>query len=469
VVNGSVVSTTHEQVSRGRVDVYERRDAWPRALDTALRDAGFDVRLHDDPTQLVASALRERPAAFVVRVEMPRDGLSLCGKLRKRKGLKNVPVLLMSSDEDTFAERAGFRTAADAYVALPAGPDTIVREVLALFDAAVQPRPRSLVEQAQALIDARRDRRRKLKTGTSWLREQLEAFATAVTQSLPQTSVDVALLQPPAGVADVPRILLSTLRDDDMRRMLGAAKRKARMHPVNMAMQVLSWETTRRQCRRGDVGPVRAIARSVPIATHPPFVLLRGACQHARACRDAFGDRLVAYVIRDLDAQPHEQPLPALVVLEGAELSPEDADRVKHLADASHGLAPVVRSAAAAEVPEPATSRALGEGAALLGHRWTERRRARTRDAALAPLEEVLKRAMERRDWRRAIGVLDELAKKTSTSAQQAEYRYEAAAIHVERLADEPGAIRQLGALLAVDPHHQRGRDLMRALLEEAK
>src|SRR6201999_2648724 len=67
----------------------------------------------------------------------PPDGLELVARLRAAPALKRVPAMLITSTADRNAVRSATRSALQAFIAKPVGPDTATRllRVLAQLDA----------------------------------------------------------------------------------------------------------------------------------------------------------------------------------------------------------------------------------------------------------------------------------------------------------------------------------------------
>jgi CheY-like chemotaxis protein len=68
------------------------------------------------------AAASERPDLILLSIELPRmNGFSVCNKLKKDPALKDVPLIIMSSDssEETFDQHRKLRTRAEDYVRKP--------------------------------------------------------------------------------------------------------------------------------------------------------------------------------------------------------------------------------------------------------------------------------------------------------------------------------------------------------------
>jgi CheY-like chemotaxis protein len=76
----------------------------------------------DDGYAGLMAAASERPDLILLSIELPRmNGFSVCNKLKKDPALKDVPLIIMSSDssEETFDQHRKLRTRAEDYVRKP--------------------------------------------------------------------------------------------------------------------------------------------------------------------------------------------------------------------------------------------------------------------------------------------------------------------------------------------------------------
>jgi len=105
-----------------KVLVFESDAAFAQELETELSNLGAVTRLVDDGAAGIEAALQDRPDLILLAIELPRmNGFSICNKIKKEPALKDVPLIIMSSDssEDTFEQHRKLRTRADDYVRKP--------------------------------------------------------------------------------------------------------------------------------------------------------------------------------------------------------------------------------------------------------------------------------------------------------------------------------------------------------------
>lgn len=107
-----------------RILLIESDSATAHHLQSLFQHWGHSVEVM--PDGLIALAELERrttpPQLICVRVEIPRmSGYSVCNKIKRRPSLRDVPLLLISSQAtpETFAQHKRLRTCANGYLAMP--------------------------------------------------------------------------------------------------------------------------------------------------------------------------------------------------------------------------------------------------------------------------------------------------------------------------------------------------------------
>ncbi len=98
-------------------------DADPRSLrilDVALRKAGFQVGTASDGAEAQRRLQRTPPDLLIADAALPGlDGLSLCRAVRADPRLEGVPVILISADKDSGAQKAAIEAGADDFLGKP--------------------------------------------------------------------------------------------------------------------------------------------------------------------------------------------------------------------------------------------------------------------------------------------------------------------------------------------------------------
>src|SRR5277367_5661789 len=105
-----------------KVLVFESDPSFAGELRTELGRLGAIVQVVDDGNVGLQVATSDRPNLILLSIELPRmNGFSVCNKLKKDPQLKDVPLIIMSSEssEETFEQHRKLRTRAEDYVHKP--------------------------------------------------------------------------------------------------------------------------------------------------------------------------------------------------------------------------------------------------------------------------------------------------------------------------------------------------------------
>src|SRR5271155_4046830 len=105
-----------------KVLVFESDPAFAGELRTEFGNLGCATIVVDDGNIGLQQAAAERPDLILLSIELPRmNGFSVCNKLKKDPGLKDIPLIIMSSEssEETFEQHKKLRTRAEDYVHKP--------------------------------------------------------------------------------------------------------------------------------------------------------------------------------------------------------------------------------------------------------------------------------------------------------------------------------------------------------------
>src|SRR5580704_6472702 len=107
-----------------KVLVFESDTAFAAELRTELGNLGCAVTVVDDGNAGLQTAANTKPDLILLSIELPRmNGFSVCNKLKKDPALKDVPLIIMSSEssDETFEQHRKLRTRAEDYVHKPIG------------------------------------------------------------------------------------------------------------------------------------------------------------------------------------------------------------------------------------------------------------------------------------------------------------------------------------------------------------
>lgn len=105
-----------------KVLVFESDAPFAEQLKSELQAMSHQVTVIDEPSLGLQAAAADRPDLILLSVELPRmSGFSVCGKLKRDTNLKDVPVIIMSTDatEETFEQHRRLRTHAEVYLKKP--------------------------------------------------------------------------------------------------------------------------------------------------------------------------------------------------------------------------------------------------------------------------------------------------------------------------------------------------------------
>ena len=105
-----------------KVLVFESDAAFAGELRNELGKLGCTTSVVDDGNVGLQQAVAEKPDLILLSIELPRmNGFSVCNKLKKDPHLKDVPLIIMSSEssDETFEQHKKLRTRAEDYVHKP--------------------------------------------------------------------------------------------------------------------------------------------------------------------------------------------------------------------------------------------------------------------------------------------------------------------------------------------------------------
>ena len=101
-----------------------------RAIATRLRAAGYSPLTANDGEQGLAVAVRERPAAIILDVQMPRvDGLMVLEGLRQRPETSRIPVIVLSAAVSETTRRRVLALGARCFLGKPHEPAVLLRVI----------------------------------------------------------------------------------------------------------------------------------------------------------------------------------------------------------------------------------------------------------------------------------------------------------------------------------------------------
>src|SRR5271156_2360552 len=117
-----------------KVLVFESDAGFAGELRSELGKLGCTTSVVDDGNVGLQHASTEKPDLILLSIELPRmNGFSVCNKLKKDPNLKEVPLIIMSSEssDETFEQHKKLRTRAEDYVHKPISFGELLRHIRA--------------------------------------------------------------------------------------------------------------------------------------------------------------------------------------------------------------------------------------------------------------------------------------------------------------------------------------------------
>ena len=105
-----------------KVLVFESDAAFAGELRNELGKLGCTTSGRRRRKRRASAGAADKPDLILLSIELPRmNGFSVCNKLKKDPALKDVPLIIMSSEssDETFEQHKKLRTRAEDYVHKP--------------------------------------------------------------------------------------------------------------------------------------------------------------------------------------------------------------------------------------------------------------------------------------------------------------------------------------------------------------
>jgi CheY-like chemotaxis protein len=156
-------SAPAERAIRGRILLVEPDDVIRAEYRQLFDPATCDLVEATDGRDAMAKAFVRRPTAVITELRLPGvDGCSLCEVFRQDVATRDVPLLVVTSEEDGSA-LARARRLADAVLPKPVDSDALLGEVLRLLNGEPNESVRDLDLQPSPGAAAETSRRRLIK------------------------------------------------------------------------------------------------------------------------------------------------------------------------------------------------------------------------------------------------------------------------------------------------------------------
>lgn len=107
-----------------------------RALQAfILQSAGFEVETAANGIEALEKLYRKKFDLMVADINMPKmNGLKMIEILRKQEIYRDLPIIIVTSEEEEEDREKGLRAGANVYLVKPTDPKTLVMNVKMLLD-----------------------------------------------------------------------------------------------------------------------------------------------------------------------------------------------------------------------------------------------------------------------------------------------------------------------------------------------
>jgi chemotaxis protein histidine kinase CheA/ActR/RegA family two-component response regulator len=107
-----------------------------RVVSNMLKAHGWNVQAARDGIEALEVIARERPAAVLLDIEMPRmDGYELMATIRSQEQYRTLPLLVLTSRAATKHQQRAVQLGADAYIIKPYQDEDLLNQISALVQA----------------------------------------------------------------------------------------------------------------------------------------------------------------------------------------------------------------------------------------------------------------------------------------------------------------------------------------------
>jgi len=99
-----------------------------------LEGAGFQCMGAENGFEAMEIMLREPFDLIITDINMPRmNGYELTRRIRKTKGYEQVPIIIISTEEEAKDKMKGMEAGANIYIVKPAQPESLITNVKMLL------------------------------------------------------------------------------------------------------------------------------------------------------------------------------------------------------------------------------------------------------------------------------------------------------------------------------------------------
>jgi CheY-like chemotaxis protein len=134
-----------------RVLAFESDTEFARELQSEFRSLGCEVMVVDDVNSGLQDASANRPDLILLTIELPRmSGYSVCNRIKRDADLKDIPLIIMSSEstDQTFEQHRRLGTRAQDYIRKPVTFSALLERVRQFVDL----KPVSLIPDDDGIV-----------------------------------------------------------------------------------------------------------------------------------------------------------------------------------------------------------------------------------------------------------------------------------------------------------------------------
>src|SRR4029434_7565963 len=113
--------------------VFESDPSFVSELEAGFSDVGAQVEVVSDGDVGIARAGQTRRELILLSIELPNtNGFLVCKKIKKKPNLKDIPLVILSSDanaDEIFEQHRKLRTRAEDYIQKPVDFPSLLERV----------------------------------------------------------------------------------------------------------------------------------------------------------------------------------------------------------------------------------------------------------------------------------------------------------------------------------------------------
>ncbi len=100
----------------------------------ALKSAGFNVISAVNGADAMELVYQHDIDLIITDINMPvMDGYAFIENVRREEGYKNIPIIIVSTEDEAGDKKRGFEAGADLYIIKPVDPKNLVENVKLLL------------------------------------------------------------------------------------------------------------------------------------------------------------------------------------------------------------------------------------------------------------------------------------------------------------------------------------------------